>query len=460
MKGENKRTKEELASIEIVLRSFEQSVSAEEIRVALPFPIDRVTLARRLKKLAQKGIVVATGNKRSAEYQLSAIALRGDAPPPQQQSIPLSDEGKEINLLVSRPKEQRQPVGYNRDFIDRYIPNQTRYLTEVETGHLLKIGNTDGQAMPAGTYARGILNRLLIDLAWNSSRLEGNTYSLLDTKRLLDYNEATPGKPDQDRQMILNHKEAIEFLVDPAAEIGFSRFTISALHAILSNNLLADPEAPGRLRTFEVGIGKSVYTPIAIPVAIAEAFDLILGKASSIENPFEQAFFVMVHLPYLQPFDDVNKRVSRLAANIPLIKSNLAPLSFIDVPERLYINGILGIYELNRIELLKDVFIWAYERSARQYSVVRQTVGEPDPFRLKYHVELRMVISEIISGALNYKPASDLIAEHAKALPEADRKQFIAMVERELLSIHEGNFARYRVTPLQYKLWKNVWEKK
>jgi Fic family protein len=87
-----------------------------------------------------------------------------------------------------------------------------------------------------------------------------------------------------------------------------------------------------------------------------------------------QAFFVMVHIPYLQPFDDVNKRVSRLAANIPFLKQNLAPLSFVDVPEPDYVDGTLGIYELRRVELARDVFAWAYERSCQRYTVVRDAL--------------------------------------------------------------------------------------
>jgi len=104
----------------------------------------------------------------------------------------------------------------------------------------------------------------------------------------------------------------------------------------------------------------------------------------------------MVHLPYLQPFEDVNKRVSRLAANLPLICENLSPLSFVDVSERAYVDGILGVYELNRVELLRDVFIWAYERSCARYSAVRQSLGEPDPFRLHYRALVMEVVAEIV----------------------------------------------------------------
>ena len=101
---------------------------------------------------------------------------------------------------------------------------------------------------------------------------------------------------------------------------------------MLANNLLADPTAPGRLRHIAVAIERSAFHPLEVPQLIDECFNQILATADVITDPFEQALFVMVQLPYLQPFDDVNKRVSRLAANMPLIKGNLCPLSFIDVP--------------------------------------------------------------------------------------------------------------------------------
>lgn len=112
-----------------------------------------------------------------------------------------------------------------------------------------------------------------------------------------------------------------------------------------------------RLRAIPVGIGRSVYYPLEVPQLIDECLRQILATASEIEDPFEQSSFIMVHLPYLQPFEDVNKRVSRLAANIPLIRGNLCPLSFVDVPDRAYIDGTVAVYELNRIELLRDVFV-------------------------------------------------------------------------------------------------------
>jgi len=218
---------------------------------------------------------------------------------------------------------------------------------------------------------------------------------------------------------------------------------------------LPDSAASGRLRTNAVGIGRSVYHPPDTPQLIEEFFNMILRKADAITNPFEQAFFTMVHIPYLQPFDDVNKRVSRLAANIPLNRRNLAPLSFTDTPEELYISGLLAIYELNRFELLKEVFIYAYERSAARYASVRQTLGEPDSFRLKYRSQIGDLISAIIKGGKSKIEASVEIQTTALGLLPEDRSRFITSVESELLSLHEGNFARYKVTPSAYKKWKD-----
>jgi fido (protein-threonine AMPylation protein) len=321
------------------------------------------------------------------------------------------------------------------------------------------LGRAPEGELPAGTYARQIFNRLLIDLSWNSSRLEGNTYSLLETERLLELGETTEGKDIRETQMILNHKAAIEMLVEQASEISFNRYTILNLHALLSENLLADPAACGRLRTRPVGIAGTVFHPLEIPQQIEECFQEILNTATTIEDPFEQAFFVLVHLPYLQPFEDVNKRVARLAANIPFIRKNLSPLSFVDVPERAYIDGILGVYELNRMELLRDVFVWAYDRSCKRYSAVRQSLGEPDPFRLRYRLLVSELVGSVVRGVMDKKVAAQFVRQYAtERVPHEDLTRFIEVVETELISLHEGNIARYRLRPSEYFAWRQRWE--
>jgi Fic family protein len=258
--------------------------------------------------------------------------------------------------------------------------------------------------------------------------------------------------------MILNHKDAVEFLVSNAADINFNRYTILNLHAILANNLLADPGAAGRLRHIGVGIGNSVYHPPETPQLIEECFNQLLATAAAIRDPFEQAFFAMIHLPYLQPFDDVNKRVSRLAANIPFVRANLSPLAFTDVPRDLYTHAMLAVYELNRSELLRDVFIWAYERSAERYAAVQQSLGQPDPFRLRHREALRTLVSEIVRAQLTRSQAAARIGAWTAANVEApEREAFREAAEEELLGLHEGNFARNAITPGEFAAWRTIW---
>lgn len=392
---------------EAVLKAVAQSAAGaniEQIEAQLPQPPTRRTLQRWLNALVGQGRLRKEGQARSTRYLLPVQAApeAADAAPGDV-FFPLSDEARAIDIAVRQPVQHRTPVGYRRSFLDSYRPNTTFYLHAALRAELQALGQVAAHNEPAGTYARSIANRLLIDLSWNSSRLEGNTYSLLETERLLSAGDAAEGKGALEAQMILNHKAAIEFLMDCTPDMGFNRYTLLNLHALLSDNLLPDPTASGRLRTVAVGIGQAVFLPLEGPQLIAECFAQVLDTAAAIQDPLEQAFFAMVHLPYLQPFEDVNKRVSRLAANIPLIQHNLCPLSFVDVPPAAYISAMLGVYELNRIELLRDVFAWAYKRSCARYSAVRQSLGEPDPFRLRYRALIFDTVAEVLSGLPGHK---------------------------------------------------------
>jgi hypothetical protein len=433
-------------------------LTIEAIEERLLHPPDRRTLQRRLKELINTGELISFGKSRAVRYKFDQTALVEEPALLEAGPIHLSWNSRDILRKIAEPPEKRTPVGYNRIFLDSYQPNSTSYLTKHDKEKLAALGITAQMEAPAGTYAKQILERLLIDLAWNSSRLEGNTYSLLETQRLLKEGVKAGEKTPIETQMILNHKDAIEFLVNDSPDIGINRYTILNLHALLSDNLLPDTASSGALRKHAVGINGSIYTPTAIPQLIEKMFTLLIEKASIIEDPFEQAFFLMVQLPYLQPFEDVNKRVSRLAANIPLNRKNLAPLSFIDVPDKLYVKGLIGVYELNRIDLLKDVFLWAYERSARLYAAQRQTLGEPDPFRSKYRENIRRLVAEIITAPHAKAAAIGIIKAASLTLPKADREKFVYAVESELLGLHEGNFARYFVTPLQFKHWQESWK--
>lgn len=416
---------------------------------------NRRTLQRRLSMLNKAGGILITGVGRATRYRPVISSKKSTETP---SGIHLSVDAQSVQDRVSLPLSFRKPVGYQRSFIDSYQPNVTWYLSEVERKHLMDKGRRFSINTAAGTFFRQILGRLLIDLSWASSRLEGNTYSLLETERLIAFGEAAPGKAPFETQMVLNHKAAIEFLVEMMGESKFDHRTIRNLHALLSDNLLGDPAASGRLRAIPVGIAKSVFEPLAIPQLIEELFIRILSTAGAISDPFEQAFFCLVHLPYLQPFEDVNKRVSRLTANIPLIHHNLCPLSFVDVPEDLYINGLLGVYELNRIELLREVFVWSYERSCDRYQVMRHTLGEPDPFRLRYRKVLIDCIGEIVRqvGRGKISDIDEALSRFTNDFVEApDRKQFLKISKEEIAALHEGNFARYRIRPSEFDDWQN-----
>ena len=445
---------------------FPDGAGIEQIEAALESRPSRRSLQRWLTDLIDQGRLRKEGQGRATRYLRGKIVNAGALATAQAKMtaqaeilIPLSIEAKQIEAHVRQPVQKRTPVGYNRAFLDNYRPNVSFYLSESIRSELLAQGQVVGAVEPAGTYVRQIAHRLLIDLSWNSSRLEGNTYSLLETERLLSSGEAAVGKNALEAQMILNHKEAIEFLIASAGEIGFNRYTLLNLHALLSDNLLEDPQASGRLRSMAVGIGQTVFHPIEGPQRIEECFQQILDTAAAIDDPFEQAFFAMVHLPYLQPFEDVNKRVSRLAANIPLIQRNLCPLSFVDVSQQTYISAMIGIYELNRVELLRDVFVWAYKRSCARYSAVRQSLGEPDPFRIRYRSLIAETVSEVVRTRMSKVQAIALVRRCAdEQVPHEDRGRFIEVTETQLMSLHEGSIARYRLRPSEFQAWQAVWK--
>lgn len=459
------------AKLDAVLRAvarFPEGASILEISGVLAVTLPRRTLQRHLALLVDQNQLRITGRGRGSRYRLPTKGIEPPVSPSKitvkehavqsEIYIPVSHEGEGIKQAVRAPIQERHPVGYNRAFLDSYRPNDTFYLPADVRRDLLELGRSPDVDRPAGTYARQIFNRLLIDLSWNSSRLEGNTYSLLETERLLELGETAEGKDALEAQMILNHKAAIELLVEQAEEVGFNRYTILNLHALLSDNLLGNPQACGRLRAIAVGISGTVYHPLEVPQLIDECFQQILDTVAVITDPFEQAFFAMVHLPYLQPFEDVNKRVSRLAVNLPLIRLNLCPLSFVDVPERAYIDGILGVYELNRIELLRDVFVWAYDRSCARYSAVRRSLGEPDAFRLRYRTFVAEMVADVVRGQLDKKTATAFIQRRAaEDVSSRDQVRFIEVVETELINLHEGNIARYRLRPSQYQTWRETW---
>lgn len=167
--------------------------------------------------------------------------------------------------------------------------------------------------------------------------------------------------------MILNHKNAIKYIIDNKKEIKLSKKDFENIHRLLWKWLLID-DYLWKIRNSEVTIWWSSYTPIDNHFQLKEQFEIFLDKLNQIKNPFEQSLFILVFIPYFQIFMDINKRTSRIWANIPLIKSWLVPFSFLQIQDRQYINAILAIYELNDVSLMRDLFVDNYLLNIKRYT--------------------------------------------------------------------------------------------
>lgn len=446
-----------LSALQASIQATDEGLTLAELLTRHP-DIARRTAQRHLAKWLDNGEIRATGEGRSRRYhRVGGPSAHQDASHPDRDqtfpgALPLSADSRDILAYVDQPLSQRTPVGYQREFLDAYRPNQSFYLPEPLRRQLHQTGKTADIHQAAGTHSRAILNRLLIDLSWASSHLEGNTYTRLDTRELITHGKAAVGKAAIETQMILNHKAAIELLVENIEQVGFNRFTLMNLHSTLAENLLPNPADEGRIRQHPVDIGQSVYRPLSAPQQLDEALDLMLAKADQILDPFEQSFFLMVHLPYLQPFSDINKRTSRLLANLPLFRANLCPLTFLDVPESTYSLAMLGVYEMTRVELLRDLYVWAYQRSAQEYLAIRQGLVEPDPLRLAWRQLIRTSIHGIVAEGL--QDPLPFIRETVQAqVPEAEQASVQALIIEELRRLHEGVLARYGLRPAEYRAY-------
>lgn len=464
-----------------IVAEYANGASLEDISGRIAPMVPRRTLQRQLADLCGRGVLMRSGRARATRYHAGAkfrpVVRYAAAPdlareiireePGESKSgtsvstnhLIFSPEAEMVRDLIRRPLNTRPSVGYQRSFLESYQPNVTHYLPQPMRAHLREVGqSTEMAQMPLGTYAAHVLNRLLVDLSWNSSRLEGNTYSLLETDHLIERGKTDDPVRAMESRMILNHKQAIEFLVERPSELGYNRYTFLNLHALLMEGLLPSIDSEGRLRTTMVGIQGTSFRPESTPSVVEECFDLIMQKAAAIQDELEQAFFLMVHMPYLQPFEDGNKRSSRLAANIPLIRGNLSPLSFIDVATRDYVDGILGVYELNRIEPLRDVFAWAYERSARRYTAVAQEMEAPDPVAVRYREEIKTCVRHVVVGLMGKAAAARAIRQWAnKEVTADDRPRFIELTEMQLLFLNENRIVRMRLRPSEFAAWHPVW---
>ena len=305
------------------------------------FWIERTVLYRDLQKLIKLWVIVSM-SKWSYSYRESAKKYL---------EIP----------YFSRPEKK-----YTPNFLKSYSPNETYFLSKQQRNILYKA--TEYLHISTDHYKtnKRIVENALIDLSYSSSNLEGNTYSYLDTEVLVKYHEVAKNQSKEDTKMILNHKEAIEYLLHYKHELEYRPKTFFEIHILLGRELLKAEEL-WVIRNGLVKIGWSSYTPIDNNYELEEEFTLFLDKLNNIQDPFEQSIFILVFIPYFQLFRDINKRTSRILCNLPLLKHNLPLLSLLQVQSRTYIDAILAIYELHDVRLMADLYTDNYILNMDRY---------------------------------------------------------------------------------------------
>lgn len=312
-------------------------VTAGEI--AQHLPLSRTTLNRRLREAVQAGSIVVTGKGVATRYYSA-------------------DPLVSLRSYFAKPHTERPLAPYQEKWLAPYPA--LSLATEQQFASL-----------PSYQLTKRELGKFLIDFSCASSVLEGGTYSFLDTQALLEYGEKSAGKPLEDAFLVLNHKEAFEYLHDH-----LDLASIYTVHDLLTNDhdiaALQDtahflPKTRrGTVREYtEVDIRLSTYLPPFRPGTgyLQQMLTQVLETAAQIRNPIQSAFYLLSRLPYLQPFEDGNKRTSRVICNVPLIKAKLPPLSFVDFGKQDYLVSMLAFYELGDIRLLERCFVNAYQKS-------------------------------------------------------------------------------------------------
>lgn len=357
----------------------------------------------------------------------------------------------------AQPPSKRPKLGYDPSMLRGYEPNRTAWLSRQELARLHAAGGE--RRLDGSTYARAIAQKLLVDLSYASSALEGNTYSYLDTQVLIEFGQAAEGKQASETQMILNHKEAILYLVENIDDIIIDARELKTLHALLARGLLADPNAVGGVRRRMVDIGGSAYVPMANPHQLEEELSLIAQKAAEIDEPFEQSMFLMVFLSYLQAFEDVNKRAARLACNIPLLKGGIAPLSFMEMDKTAYVRGLLSVYELRRVDVLKDAFIEGYVRSAGLYDAYAARDRAAIELEMRRRTDIYGAVAAYVRSVVEAgKPVDPgaYLSERFAGEDEPVRGVLISRIRAIVDALHEGNHAAYGISRKLYGEYEEI----
>ena len=331
---------------------YNQPSTRAEIAKGISFKYSDAMLKRAIAALVRSNDLVVTGKARATRYCLS---------PQAHLLMPLN-----LDTYFAQDVDERQmQTSFNFHLIREQIPAVTLF-TDVEHKHLdelQQLFRKHVDEMSDNEY-RKEMERLGIDLSWKSSQIEGNTYSLLETERLLRESKTAEGKTKEEAIMLLNHKEALRFVLDnPDYLAQLSLSHIEDIHTLLTKDLSVDRG----IRHRRVGITGTNYHPLDNEFLIREAMndtcELINGK----NNIFEKALLALVLLSYIQAFSDGNKRTARITSNAILIANGYCPLSFRTVDSIDYKKALLIFYEQNNLYAFKQIFIDQFEFAVREY---------------------------------------------------------------------------------------------
>lgn len=377
--------------------------------------IPRQTLSRRLAALVARGELIRVGEGAGTRY------LRGD-----------------LEAYLRIPVPQRPPVRYLPERATKALPRFTRSQLEL----LVKSAGPHGAT--AEDAARAVRERLLVELSYASSSLEGNTYDLLQTEALIKYGQLASGKSALEAKMILNHRDAIRYLLDNIRTVALDWTTLRDLHALLSDGLLGDPGDSGRIRRRVVAITHSSYHPLENEFQLREAVGALLAAVNNEADAYNRSLMLMTGVAYLQAFTDCNKRTGRVIANLPLLQASLPPLSFVTVDKEAYTRGLLAYYELGIGAPIAKVYLDAYPTSADAYRMgaeYRLKSPEQIAVELRYQGYVRGHLREIILGQA---PRDAPLPE---SIPPQDREAVAEMIRVQLDSVHPGRAAPLGLRP-------------
>ena len=326
--------------------------SSKEIHEGIGIDIGYATVKRILNKIKEENYVELEGKGRGTKYRIS-----------QSYSIIYPIDIKEYFLTEIDDRI------INEEFNLELIPtalNEVQLFTTEELDHLNKLQakyTENLQTLSDSQYNKE-LERLAIDLSWKSSQIEGNTYSLLETERLLKEKETAEGKNKDEATMLLNHKEAIDFIVEnPDYLDPIEIRKIEDIHSILTKELDVDRN----IRKRRVGISGTNYKPLDNEYQIREALQQMCNLVNSTKNVFEKTLLLLVLLSYIQAFNDGNKRTARIVSNACLINNKYCPISFRTIDSVEYKKAMLIFYEQNNISVFKNIFMNQFEFAVKTY---------------------------------------------------------------------------------------------